>query len=79
MMSPCFGSSYGKQYLLTGPGGGIGQLVYQEVIADQQRVFHRPRWYHEGLHQRCRAEQKEKDGYRPLCDSPARRLGFGCR
>ena len=64
-------------YLLKLPVGCIGQLVHQQVIADQQRVFHGTGRNHEGLHQRGGAEQQEQDGDGPFGDGPARWLGLG--
>jgi len=46
----------GQQILAHRAGGGVTQLVHQEVIADQQRVLHRAGGDDERLHQRGGAE-----------------------
>ena len=46
--------------------GRVSQFVDQQVIADEQRVFHGTRGNHERLHQRGGSKQKQDDGDGPL-------------
>ena len=73
MMSPRFTSRVGQQVLGDRAGGREGQLVDQQVVADQQRVFHRPRGDDEGLHQGGGAEQQQDDGDCPFGDEASLR------
>jgi hypothetical protein len=50
------------------------ELIDEEVIADEQRVFHGTGGDHEGLHQSGGAEQEKDDGNRPLRDKSALRF-----
>ena len=64
-----------QQVLGDRSGRRIGELVDQQVVADEQRVLHGPGGDDEGLHQRGGAEQEQEDGDRPLGDkSPLRVL-----
>ena len=47
-------------------GGRVGKLVHQQVIADQQGIFHGAGRDDESLHQGSGAEQEQDDGDRPL-------------
>ena len=62
------------------PGDGsrrcVGQFVNQQVISDQQRVFHRARGNHERLHQGRGAEQKQDDGHRPFGNDATRNIAL---
>ena len=71
MMSPRLTSRIGEQVLVIGPARSVGQLVHQQMVADQQRVLHRPGGDDERLYQRRGAEQQQNDGDRPLGDDPA--------
>jgi len=44
------------------------------MVADQQRVLHRTRGNHEGLHQVRRAEKQQDDGDGPFRDETALRF-----
>ena len=61
-------------YLLKLPSDAIGQLIHQQMIADQQRVFHGSGGNHEGLNQEGGAEQQQQNGDGPFGDRSARRF-----
>src|SRR5450755_286901 len=58
-------------------GRGVGQLVHQEVIADEQRILHGACGNHESLDQRGGAEEEQDDGDCPFGDETARLFGPG--
>ena len=66
-----------------GPGGCVRHAVDDEMIADEQVVFHRRRRNHEGLRNGARGEDQDDEVKRPLGDamrkSAGRRLGLGLR
>ncbi len=57
----------------------IGQLVHQQMIADEECVLHRSRWNNECLNQCGSAEQKQQNGNGPFGDRSSRRLWLGSR
>jgi len=60
----------------------VGHLVDQQMIADEQRVFHGPGGDHERLHQRRGEEDEKKDGDGPTrqccCAFPAVSWAVSC-
>ena len=72
MMSPRCTSSYGRMCFGHRTGRRIGQLVDQQMIANQQRVLHRSGRDHERLHQRGGAKQQQDDGDGPFGDHATR-------
>src|SRR5208283_166870 len=68
----------GKQVLADQPGGRVGQLVHQQMVANQQCVFHRSRRYHERLYESCCAEQQQQDRDGPLGNGAAPRIVLRC-
>src|SRR6185312_8755518 len=50
------------------------QLIHQQVVADQKRVFHGTRRNYIRLYQRCGQKQQQEDGDGPLSDGAARAL-----
>ena len=54
-------------------GRRVRQLVDQQMIANQKRVFHRARRNDERLHKRCGPEQQQQDRHRPFGDESALR------
>ena len=72
MMSPRLGSRIGQDEFRYRTLRRVGELIDQQVIADQQRVFHGARGDDEGLYQVRRAEEQQDDGNRPFGDKTAR-------
>ena len=58
----------------TGPDGRIGQFIHQQMVADEQRVFHRSGGDDEGLNQVRGAEQQQDDGDGPFRNETALRF-----
>ncbi len=76
MMSPRLHIFVRQEVLRHRPGRRVRQLVNQQMVADEQRVLHRPGGNYEGLHERGRAEQQQDDGHRPLGDHAPWNIGF---
>ena len=74
MMSPSLGFFIGQDVLAEASRGRVGQLVHQQMIADEQRVFHGSGGNHEGLNQSGGAEQQQQNGDGPFGDGSARWL-----
>ncbi len=72
------GSLIGQDVLAEAALRCEGKLVHQQMIADQQRVFHGAGGNHEGLNQEGGAEQQQQNGDGPFGDSSARRF-LRCR
>ena len=72
-MSPRCTSCRAAGICVTAPAGAIGQLVHQQVVADQQRVFHGAGRDDEGLHESRGAEEEKDNGDGPFGDEPAMR------
>src|ERR1019366_8258668 len=64
----------GQQVFANRSAGREGHFVHQQVVADEQRVFHGTRWNHVGLHQRRGQEQQQQDGDGPLGNGSSGRL-----
>src|SRR5713226_4440667 len=62
------------------PGNGsrrrVSQLVNQQMISDQQRVFHRAGGNHERLHQGRGTEKKQDDGDGPFSNNATRDIAL---
>jgi len=71
---PAFGLRVWQNELRHRPLRRVGQLIDQQVIADQQRVFHGTRGDDEGLYEIRRSEEQEDDGNRPLRNETALRF-----
>ena len=63
-----------KNMFRNGARGRIGQFIHQQMVADEQRVFHRSGGDDESLHQVRGAEQEQDDGDGPFRNETARRF-----
>ncbi len=74
---PAFHVLVGENILADRPSRRVGQLVDQQVVADQQRIFHRSGGDDEGLNQSRGSEQQQQNGNGPFRDHAARDIGLG--
>ena len=65
-----------EEVLTNGAGWGVGELIDEKMIANQQGILHGSGGDDEGLHQRGSAEQEQENGDGPFGDGMARRFLF---
>src|SRR5579872_738048 len=61
----------GQQVLGEPSGRSVRQLIHEQMVANEQRIFHRSGGDDERLHQRRRTEQQQNDGDGPFSNHAA--------
>src|SRR5438270_3608848 len=71
-----FGLLIGQHILTRWPRGRVRELVHQQMIPNEQSVFHRTGGNNKGLHQGGSPKQQKQNGNGPFSNAVARLLPF---